>query len=152
MLSCCFTGHRRISAEQKRLLIKQLDVLLDKLLLRGVTRFICGGALGFDTLCAQVVLQKKRQNPAITLTLALPCKDQCARWTPQQKREYHTILSAADEVIYLSQRYLPGCMHARDVFMVDAADIVVAHYRGTPGGTQYTYQYAEKKGLEIINL
>ena len=148
----CFTGHRKISAEQKRLLIKKLDGLLDALSARGVNHYICGGALGFDTLAAQVVLQKRRQHPTFTLTLALPCRDQCAAWTPRQKREYQTILRAADEVIYLNERYLPGCMHARDVFMVDHAEILVAHYRGTPGGTQYTYLYAEKKGLEIINL
>ena len=56
MPSCCFTGHRRISAEQKRLLIKKLDKLLDTLSARGINHYICGGALGFDTLAAQVVL------------------------------------------------------------------------------------------------
>ena len=65
MPSCCFTGHRRISVEQKRLLIKKLDKLLDTLSARGINHYICGGALGFDTLAAQVVLQKKRLDPAI---------------------------------------------------------------------------------------
>ncbi len=151
MLSCCFTGHRKISAEQKRLLIKKLDGLLNELYKRGITHYICGGALGFDTIAAQVVLQKKRLHN-LTLTLVLPCRDQCAAWTPRQKREYRTILNAADEVIYLYEHYLPGCMHARDTFMVDHADLLISYYRGLPGGTQYTYLYAEKKGKEIINL
>ena len=57
MPSCCFTGHRRISAEQKRLLIKKLDKLLDTLSARGINDYICGGALGFDTLTPQLIKQ-----------------------------------------------------------------------------------------------
>ena len=34
--------------------------------------------------------------------------------------------------------------------MVDHADCLLAIYDGKPGGTQYTIDYAHKKGLEVV--
>lgn len=150
--TCCFTGHRMIAAAAMPELKAQLEKTLDDLLARGVGRYICGGALGFDTLAAQTVLEKKREYPWIKLIIAAPCADQSARWSEKQKKTYQEILDAADEVTVLFDRYVTGCMHFRDAFMVDHSDVLVAYYRGRPGGTQYTFLYAESRGLEIINL
>ena len=35
-----------------------------------------GGALGFDTLAAQTVLDMKKEYPQLRLILVLPCEDQ----------------------------------------------------------------------------
>ena len=56
MTSACFTGHRNIDEAN----ILHIKTLLDKticaLARRGVTEFYCGGALGWDTICANMVL------------------------------------------------------------------------------------------------
>ena len=149
--TCCFTGHRDVPAYMRPALARELEEAVRGMAARGKTRFAAGGAVGFDTMAAETVLRLRREL-GLELVLILPCADQARRFSPSQAAVYSRIKAAADEVVILHESYLPGCMHARDTFMVDHANILIAHYRGTPGGTQYTYLYAEKKGLEIINL
>ena len=151
-MTCCFTGHRSIAPYSLDQLQKSLDKTLDDLICSGATKFICGGALGFDTLAAQAVIRQKQKNKDVFLTLALPCRDQAKRWSEMQKMVYADILSSADEVIYLFNHYVTGCMHARDKFMVDSSDIIISYYRGKSGGTQYTFKYAEEQKKKIILL
>lgn len=151
-MTCCFTGHRSIPACSIEQLQNSLDKTLCDLINQGTTKFICGGALGFDTLAAQAVIRQKQKNKVVFLTLALPCRDQSKRWSEMQKMVYNDILAWADEVIYLFDHYVTGCMHARDKFMVDSADTVIAYYRGKSGGTQYTFKYAEEQKKKIILL
>ena len=46
--TCCFSGHRMLSQKNREWIIKRLDEEIDKLIDRGVTNFISGGAIGFD--------------------------------------------------------------------------------------------------------
>ena len=150
-LTACFTGHRVIPADQKEKIVRRLDETLQTVVDAGIRRFICGGALGFDTLAAQAVLNLKKTQP-VFLEMALPCGDQSAHWSKRQQAVYADILAQADKVTTLFERYVTGCMHFRDAYMVDHADVLIAYYRGTPGGTQYTYQYAERRGLKILQI
>ncbi len=151
-LTCCFTGHRVIPQKDVKDLEKALLENIDMLIDAGVKHFICGGALGFDTLAAEAVLKKKEQYSDIFLEIAVPCKNQDSKWNSKQKEKYAQILASADKVTVLFEKYVTGCMHFRDAFMVDNSDIIITYYRGRPGGTQYTYLYAESRGLKIINL
>lgn len=150
-LTCAFTGHRNISEKDRKMLEEKLDILLPELVQKGVERFICGGALGFDTLAAKAVLRLKEKHN-VFFELALPCKDQTLKWNEKQKAEYNRIKESADRVNVLFDKYVTGCMQYRDAFMVDNSDVLVSYYRGRPGGTQYTYLYAENRGLKIIKL
>ncbi|MBR2860575.1 MAG: DUF1273 family protein [Clostridia bacterium] len=150
-LTACFTGHRIIAKEDLPSIKEKLRQAIDQCVESGITRFICGGALGFDTLAAQAVLEKKKTCP-ITLEIAVPCKDQDAKWTRKQQETYREILSQADSVTVLFEKYVTGCMHFRDAFMVDNSDVLIAYYRGKPGGTQYTFLYAESRGKKIIKI
>lgn len=150
-LTACFTGHRILAQEKQAFLECRLDEELDRLINAGVKRFLCGGALGFDTLAAQAVLRQKRTKD-VFLEMVLPCGDQSARWNKRQQAVYRDILARADQVTTLFDRYVTGCMHFRDAYMVDHSDILIAYYCGRPGGTQYTYQYAERRGVKIIKI
>jgi len=150
-LTCCFTGHRIIALKDKVKLSTDLEKKVEELILKGVKHFISGGAIGFDTLAAKTVIRMKEKYD-IFLEIAAPCKDQDAKWNKKQKEEYQKILKSADKVTVLFEKYVTGCMHFRDAFMVDNSDILVSYYRGKQGGTQYTYLYAESRGLKIINL
>ena len=70
---CCFTGHRKIPENELSNLQKRLQKTVKGLLKQGVTIFYTGGALGFDTLAAQAVLNARRFHPQVKLILALPC-------------------------------------------------------------------------------
>ena len=59
-------------------------------------------------------------------------------------------LENCDEVVVLSAEYYPGCMYLRNRYMVDNADVVIAHFNGAKGGTMYTLSYAKKNKKSII--
>ncbi len=150
-MTCCFTGHRMIAKTEVNELKEKLSACLYKLIDEGVTCFIAGGALGFDSLAAEVVLEIKKEKP-IFLEIAVPCNGQEKHWTEKQKARYQSILNQADKVNVLAEKYITGCMHARNKYMVDSSDVVVAYYRGRVGGTQQTYLYAEGQNKRIIIL
>ena len=80
--TCCFTGHRHIPPEHLPVILKKLNDTLTTYIRQGYQYFGAGGALGFDTLAAQTVINLKEQYPNIKLILVLPCKDQGSRWSP----------------------------------------------------------------------
>ena len=47
-----------------------------KAIKNGYTTFISGMALGFDMICAEIILQLKKEYPNIKLIGAIPCKHQ----------------------------------------------------------------------------
>ena len=60
------------------------------------------------------------------------------------------MLRQADEVVYTSMTRNNKVFHIRDRWMVDNSSRVIGVFNGTYGGTQYTLDYAEKKGREIV--
>lgn len=77
----CFTGHRSVPLLKKRKIEKRLKETLETLIQDGYCFFGAGGALGFDTIAAQTVLDLKKKHPEIKLILVLPCKNQTRGWT-----------------------------------------------------------------------
>jgi len=147
-----FTGHRDIDKETSEEISFVLDHLLRIMASSGVTRFLAGGALGFDTLAALAVLRLKSQFPCVTLELIIPCKNQTKLWGKNDIAIYNDILSKADRVQYLHESYTSSCMHDRNRLLVDTGDIGVAFFEHSGGGTAYTVGYALKNGKEIINV
>ena len=75
--SCCFTGHRKVGRDfDVDTLIRGIIYLIDQ----GVDTFIVGGALGFDTICAQEILKLKKIHPDIKLHIYAPCSNQSRRF------------------------------------------------------------------------
>lgn len=40
----------------------------------GITTFYAGGALGFDSLAAEAVIEQKKTNPWLQLVIVVPCR------------------------------------------------------------------------------
>lgn len=150
--TCCFTGHRKLPFWGRRKVAAKLEKTIINLIDRGIRFFGAGGALGFDTLAAQTVLKLKKKYPDIKLILVLPCLTQARGWPTEDVEEYERIKAQADKVIYTAQEYTKGCMHKRNRHLVDHSSICVCYLTEDNGGTAYTVDYAEKRGLEIINL
>ena len=149
---CCFTGHRHIANTHIEKLNLALPDIIKGLAKSGVTDFITGGALGFDTLAAMLVIKERDSNPDIRLVLALPCREQTSGWHKKDIAVYNEILSMADEVIYVSDEYTNGCMLKRNRFMVDNSAHCVFYMSSPRGGTAYTVKYALEKELEMHNV
>ena len=97
--TCCFTGHRKIPLDQLESVTQRLRDAVIASIKDGYLYFGAGGALGFDTLAAQTVLDLKKDYPQIKLILVLPCKTQTRGWKHEDIEEYNRIMDAADKVL-----------------------------------------------------
>ena len=150
--TCCFTGHRKIPLDQLESVTQRLRDAVIASIKDGYLYFGAGGALGFDTLAAQTVLDLKKDYPQIKLILVLPCRTQTRGWKQEDIEEYNRIMKAADKVVYTSQDYYNGCMHKRNRHLVDNSSLCICYLTEQTGGTAYTVDYARKVGCRVINL
>ena len=151
-LTCCFTGHRNLPENTLSDILIQIRTVLIGLIERGVRYFGAGGALGFDSLAALVVLELREVYPHIKLILVLPCADQTNGRQPSDIAVYEQIKSAADKVVCLSNHYYRGCMHKRNRHLVDFSGHCVCYQTKSEGGTAYTTGYAKEQSLTIYNV
>ena len=150
--TACFTGHREIPFFQKRRLKAKVKSAITDAKRNGNRYFGAGGALGFDMLAAQTVLELKADYPDIKLILVLPCLNQTRGWAQEDVKEYERIKAAADKVTYISKEYYNGCMHKRNRHLVDNSSLCICYLTKQSGGTAYTVSYAESHDLKIVNV
>ena len=103
-------------------------------------------------MAAEAVIACRNENPAISLIIAVPCRDQADRWREADRIRYENIKQMADDVIYLSNHYTPDCMHRRNRYMVDHSAVCICYLTRQSGGTAYTVDYVRKSGLRIFNI
>jgi uncharacterized phage-like protein YoqJ len=148
--SVCFTGHRYINRD---LDVAELERAVTELINSGCDTFICGGALGFDTVAARLIIRLRERYPHIKLCLYLPCNNQDARWSSGDREEYREILEAADYVDMPPAPYYDGCMRERNYRMVDDSSVCICYLSADmKSGTAQTVRYANKMGLTVINV
>ncbi len=157
--SCAFTGYRphrfpwrhdetdSRCAALKAVLLEQITVLANS----GVTNWFSGMAEGADQWCAQIILDLRKERPALKLHCILPYKGQSDRWNELSQERYHSILRQANSVSYVSHDYYDGCMIDRNRRLVESAGWLLAVYNGVRrSGTGATVNYARKLGREIM--
>ncbi len=150
--TCCFTGHRYIPGKIRRKLKKKIREAVLLLIEKGVLYFGAGGALGFDTLAAEVVISLKRKYKDIKLIMVYPCKDQTRFWKKKDIRKYEYIKRKSDKVVYISDEYTRRCMHERNRHLINNSKYCICFLTRDSGGTAYTVDYAMKMGTEVINI
>ncbi len=122
------------------------------LIREGYLYFSAGGALGFDTIAAQIVLKLQSTYPDIRLILVLPCASQTRGWSTADTEEYERIKGLANKVVYVSQEYSRGCMFKRNRHLVDNSSVCVCYLSENGGGTAYTVNYAKTRDVAVINI
>ena len=150
--TCCFTGHRKIPSDQLESVTQRLRDAVIASIKDGYLYFGAGGALGFDTLAAKIVLELRTIYPEIKLILVLPCLDQAEKWNEEDKEEYERIKSLADKAVYTSGNYFNGCMQRRNRHLIDNSSLCICYLTERIGGTAYTVNYARDKGCMVVNL
>ena len=158
--SCCFTGHRPgklpwgYCEEDPRCLAlkRRIADAAEAACAEGFRHFLCGMALGCDLYFCEIVLALRERYPDITVEAAIPCPTQADAWSPAQRARYRRLVDACDFETVVSAGYTPDCMQRRDRYRVDHAALLIAAFDGTPGGTQYTMQYAMSRGVSIVDL
>ena len=154
--TCCFTGHRPQklpwgwSDSDLRLdrtsawIAEQLEDLYS----RGYRTFMCGMALGCDSIFADEVIRLRNRHPGVVLYGAIPCADQASKWNEKHKLRYAQLVDQCGVVKIFYDYYNSWCMSERNEFMVDNSSVIISCFLGSPGGTMKTLAYAMRKGLE----
>ena len=143
--SCCFTGHRKIDSDEYTMIVEKLELKIIELIENGIIYFRCGGALGFDTLVAKLIINLKIKYPYIKLVLILPCIEQTKWWKEEDKEIYKYIIDNSDEVLYTSKNYFRGCMFKRNRMLVDESRFCICYLTKIMVELFYTVNYAKKK-------
>lgn len=156
-VSCCFTGHRpeklpwgNQEKDPRCLEVKdKLTTSIERAYEAGYRHFLCGMARGADFYFCEAVLALRERMPDVTLEAVIPCEEQAARWSEQDRDRYYTLVEACDGETMVQRHYDKGCMLRRNRYLVDHAARLISVYNGMLGGTMYTISHAMKQGLEL---
>ena len=153
--TCCFTGHRElppIGSDAYDALVNSLEAAVNDAVACGCTRFLIGGAKGFDLLAGEWILALKKVVPDVTLAVYIPHSGQVSGFSPSDARRYRAGVAHADETLCLSETYHRGCMQERNERMVQDADPCIAYVRKRNSGSGQTMKLAEAKGIPVFRL
>ena len=140
--TCAFTGHRELGEDFS---VENLEKEIQNAIALGVKKFLSGMAQGFDLLSAECVLKEKEKNTEIKLIACVPFYKQEKTYSDEDKERYYDILRKADETVLLSEKYYRGCLHVRNKYMADRADMLITYCKKDTGGTAWTVNYFQKK-------
>lgn len=133
-----FCGHKEVSERER---VEQwLRQVCADLIEQGADEFFLGGYGSFDFMCASVLREIKKVQPAIRLVLVLPYMNS-------------TMLTEGyDETVYPPLESVPKrfAISRRNEWMVCESDVVVAYVIRGFGGASTTLDYARRKKKTII--
>ena len=148
--ACCFSGHgsKKLTKSEKWI-AEEITKAIDKAILDGFTIFYHGACDGVDLIAAEQVILKRTDSNNIRLIAVIPYEGQANKWNEHWRERYFNVLEKCDDVITLHTKYIQGCYHERNRYMVDRSNRLIAIYDGSSlGGTRNTIKYAEKQGVE----
>lgn len=152
LFTCCFTGHRDLPIGMDEEIWRRVYVCLEPLLKEGVRYFGVGGALGFDTLMAEKLLELRESRTQLRVILVQPFRGYQSRWTPAQQARAAAVERRVDKVVVCRQTPGRGAFLARDRHLVDGSGYCIAWCTRNTGGTAYTLRYAQQQGLRVWNV
>lgn len=152
--TCCFTGHRDIPKCDERKILVRVHNLLGPLLDKGVKYFGVGGAVGFDMLMAEDLLDlrdKDRKKIRIISVLPYPGYQQDLGWSEEELCRQERIMRRSDKVSYVSETNCKDVYLMRNRKLVDESGYCISYCNRQNGGTAYTVRYAVEQGLQVFN-
>ncbi len=146
--TCALTGHRELPEDfDKNGLCDKLELFLQN----GCDRFLCGMAQGFDLEALDCLIPLRRKY-RFTVEACIPYAGQGERLSAAARKRYGELLEFCDKKTVLFESYREGCFLARNRYMVDNADALLAYCKREKGGSAYTVAYAVKKGKPVVFL
>ena len=96
--TCCVTGHRDLPQKEIGRVKAALRREIDSAVADGFTRFMSGFADGVDQYFAEIVLEKKKTNPALELIAVIPYQKRLDSLMAKG-RTYEMLEACADVVV-----------------------------------------------------
>ena len=157
---CCFTGHRpkffpwreNVSDNRAQALLDGLEQEIRRAVAEGYTTFLHGGALGVDAWAAQIVLLLKREYSQLKLIAVLPFPEYNIAVSDET---YQHTIAASDKIIITGNQRGIDALTARDRYMIDHSNRLIAVYDERSqirSGTYRALRYAEEQRLEIVRI
>ena len=123
--TCCVTGHRDIPQKEINKVKAALRREVDLAVKEGFTRFMSGFAEGVDQYFAEIVLEKKKKNPALELIAVIPYQKRLDNL--MEKRRTYEMLEACADVVVMQEKYHPSVYSHRNRYMAEHSDRVISY-------------------------
>ncbi len=136
-----FTGHRYVMEDEMAAALGEVAKRFKNAV------WICGGAIGVDSYAARYAMVHH-----IPYRLILPFAPEVMSkyWSDAQKKLLQDTIAHAMDVQVLSPVYDVKYYQLRNIAMVDAAQVLIAFFDGTSGGTANCVRYAKFKRYNIV--
>lgn len=114
---------------------------------------VTGMALGVDTAFWEVANELRKSNRNIKIEAAIPFVGQEKKWKHESQKQYTQMLSESDKVTTVSEGgFATYKMMARNRYMVNKSDIVIAVICKETGGTAQCVKYAKEHNKVVIEI
>ena len=147
-------GYKENNAGCKRLK-KRLRDQFTSLYTQNVRRFYVGGCIGVDQWAGEILLQMQGQPgfSDIELILIEPFPDHDAQWDDWHRKRQSFLRSQCTERLVAGTAPQRRSFVARNHYLVDHADVLLAVYdndRTAHSGTGQTVLRAEQQGIPVV--
>ena len=153
--TCCLTGHRIIPpGEEEKVRTRMRYILLKLIREKNVRYFGVGGAVGFDMMAAEYLINLRlHKEPQLKIISVLPYPGwrNTPDWTDVLRHREDNILRACDKVVYVRQEYEKNVFLLRDRKLVEGSAYCVSYCNRPRTGTAYTVRYALQHGVKVFN-
>lgn len=153
--TCCLTGHRVIPpGEEHKIMVRARNILLKLIREKNIRYFGVGGAVGFDMLATEYLLNLRdthEKELKIISVLPWPGWRDTEDWTDELRLREERILRTSDKVVYASPAREKKVFLLRDRMLVDGSCCCVSYCNRLKTGTAYTVRYALEQGLRVYN-
>lgn len=114
---------------------------------------VTGMALGVDTAFWEAGAKLRKSNKNIKIEAAIPFIGQEKKWKEESQKQYKQMLSESDKVTTVSEGgFATYKMMARNRYMVNKSDIVIAVICKKTGGTAQCVKYAKEHNKVVIEI
>ena len=148
------SGGKETTALKMQICEKLYSILEKEYLANGYNTFLCGMALGFDTVSALATIQLKRKYKDIRFIAVIPFIGQDSKFSAEDKNIYSHLLGFADfSIVMNGNQYSNESYHERNDFLLANASKLIAYHNGkSRSGTASTIRKATEQGIDVENL
>lgn len=143
------TGHRpdKLGGYSEQNRIELVDFAKKQLTKFRPSMVLCGMAIGWDLAIAEAAA-----SLAIPFVACVPCEGQASKWPQESRARYDSLIKrAADVAMMPGGPYSAWKMQARNMYMVDRSNRLLALWNGSAGGTKNCVDYAIKVDRDWSN-
>ncbi len=144
------TGHRpnKLGGYSAFVRARLQRVATDALVRLKPTQVISGMALGWDTALAEAAVELR-----IPFVAAVPFVGHELAWPQASREQYRNLLTLAERVhVVCDGDYESWKMQARNEWMVNECDAVLALWNNSAGGTRNCVRFAESINKPVHNV